>query len=389
MHVHNDIGILTFVPDHWEGYWRPKHYIMTRLARYYKILWVSPPLNLKNIVNANSTKNPPRGLNKISPSLWAYSPEWYSLHLSKRMFGLKSLNSFLQSVRVKRIKSLLKQMGIKRLILYVWKPEYSSYVGKFNEEFVCYHVDDEYTFSEVDLPISAEESWMLKKSDAVFILSKSLLEKKGKLNSNTYYSPMGVDFDHYRKVVENENIHFGDIFSILKPRIGFVGYIKKQIDLELLLGIARKRKDWSIVLVGPISEIHTEIKEYVELLRLEDNVYFLGGKKHEELPGYIKEMDVCLMCYRNTAYTNYIFPLKLHEYLACGRPIVSTCLKNLKEFKEVLRFADTRDDWIEKIEECLKDNSFELEQKRIAVARENSWDERVKEIRSIIQEKLD
>ena len=94
------------------------------------------------------------------------------------------------------------------------------------------------------------------------------------------------------------------------------------------------------------------------------------------------------MCYRNTEYTKYIYPLKLHEYLACGKPIVATPLKNLKDFKDVLYFADGQEDWIENIQRCLDEQNKELVQKRIAVARENSWDARVEEILSIFQEKL-
>ncbi len=387
MYHNNDTGILAFVPNLWEGYWRPKHYIISRLSRDYKVLWVAPPLSWRKAFYAKSLRMTSRGVSKISPSLWTYSPERYLPGLPGR-YGLKSLAGFVDGIRVRKIKSILAAMGIKRLILYIWKPEFSHYLGKFNEELVCFHIDDEYTFSEVDLPISETESKLLKNSDVVFVLSKTLLEKKGKLNSATFYSPMGVDFDYYRQIVEDENIHYDDIVSIPRPRIGYVGYIKKQIDLKLLLGIAQKRKDWSLVLVGPINKGHQEIQKDIELLRSEGNVYFLGGKKHEELPGYIKDMDVCLMCYRNTAYTNYIYPLKLHEYLACGKPIVATPLENLKDFKDVLYFSDRQEDWIENIQKCLEGQNTELVQKRIAVARGNSWDARVKEIRAIFQEKL-
>ena len=388
MQIDDDVGILALVPSQWEGYsWRPTHYILSRLARYYKVLWVSPSLNYKNVFHPKSFWSTSRGLNKISPNFWTYSPERYLPQLPIR-YGLSGLNEFVDGIRVRKIKSMLTAMGIKRLILYVWRPQFGSYVGKFNEELVCYHVDDEYTFSAVEQPISESESKLLKNSDIVFILSKSLLEKKGKLNPATYYSPMAVDFEHYRRIAEDESVHFNDLTSIPKPRIGYVGIIKSQIDLKLMLGISRKRKDWSIVIVGPINKNHKEINETIELLRRESNVYFLGGKKYDDLPGYIKDLDICLMCYRKTDYTKYIFPLKLYEYLACGKPIVAASLEILEEFKDVLYFADTQEDWIENIQRCLEDQNTKMEQKRIAVARENSWDKRVKDIVSIFQEKL-
>jgi len=357
---------------------------MSRLAPHYKILWVTPPLHWRSAIHLGGSGASSRGVRKLSPSFWTYAPERYlpTVYRSKGVEGL------FDKIRVKRIKSLLSSMGIKQLVLYIFNPMFASQVGRFNEQLVCYHAYDEYTFSEIDLPISTAESELIKKSDVVLMHSKTLCEKKGKLNPETYYIPNGVDFDHYRRISEESNIILKEFDSIPRPRIGYVGYIKSQLDLALLLGIARKRKDWSIVLVGPVNTNHLEIQETVQLLRQENNVHFLGGKRPEDLPKYINKLDVCLMCYRKTAYTKYIYPLKLHEYLACGKPIVATCLDNLREFEEVLYFADGLEDWIEKIEKAYTDSTTELEVRRIGVAKENSWEARIEAIRSILESKL-
>jgi glycosyltransferase involved in cell wall biosynthesis len=346
------------------------------------VLWVSPPLGWRNAISIKYRGVSSRGVKKISSQFWTYTPERY-LPITR----IGGLSYILDALRIKKIKTLLHEMGINRLILYVWKPSYASYIGKFNEDLICYHIDDEYTFSTVDLPISEEESKLLKKSDIVFIHSKSLLMKKGELNSATYYVPNGVDFDHYRRIVEDGQSHFDELDPIPKPRIGYVGYIKSQIDLKLLLGIARKRKDWSLVLVGPINESHYNIQKDIELLRRESNVHFLGGKKPEDLPHFIKGMDACLMCYHKNSYTDYIYPMKLHEYLACGKPVIATPLENLKEFRNVLYFAEGLEDWIENIQQALDNSDHQMEMKRIAIARDNSWDSRVETILSVFQKK--
>jgi glycosyltransferase involved in cell wall biosynthesis len=115
-------------------------------------------------------------------------------------------------------------------------------------------------------------------------------------------------------------------------------------------------------------------------------VYFLGGKKPEELPFYVRRMNVCLMCYRENDYTRYIYPLKLHEYLACGKPIVAAPLENLQEFEHVLYFAEGIEDWISKIQYALNNFDPEMVQARINVAMENSWDARVHSIRSVFKQ---
>ena len=121
-----EIGILALVPSQWEGSsWRPTHYILSRLASYYKVLWVSPSLNYRNIFHREPFWSTSRGLNKISPYFWAYSPERYLPKLPTR-YGLSNLNEFVDGIRVRKIKSMLTAMGIKRLILYVWRPQFGS-----------------------------------------------------------------------------------------------------------------------------------------------------------------------------------------------------------------------------------------------------------------------
>jgi glycosyltransferase involved in cell wall biosynthesis len=382
MAANSDIGILTFVPEIWESYWLSRHQIMSRLSKFYKVLWVSTPLSWRQSIGIKKRTKAGRGVRKISATFWTYAPEIYLPDFQR----VRAVDQMFANVRVRRIKSLMKAMNIKRIILYIWRPNFAHYVGKFNEELICYHIADEYTFSDIDMPISDRERKLINESDIVFIHSKSLLAKKGTLNSATYYMPNGVDFAYYRQVAEETKPYECELDSIPSPRIGYVGIIKSQIDLELLLEIARRKKDWSIVLVGPVNAKHREIQKHIELLRSESNVYFLGGKQPEALPFYIKRMDVCLMCYRKNDYTRYIYPLKLHEYLACGKPIVAAPLENLKEFEHVLYFAEGIEDWIGKIQYALDNFDAATVQARINVAMENSWDARVDSIRSVFKQ---
>jgi glycosyltransferase involved in cell wall biosynthesis len=353
------VGILTFVPDRWESYWQSRHHIMSRLAAHYKVLWVSPPTNWRDVPTANPRSFFKTGIKKASTSFWTYSPESFLPIIYRPKWGANAL----QQLRIRRIKSYIAAMGIKRLIIYIWRPEFASYLEEFNRDLLCYHIDDEYTFSDGDLPTSSNETQLIKNADVIFISSKTLICKKGNLGSDVYYMPNGVDFSHYRNIVDNKKTYLPEFDNIPSPRIGYLGYIKDDLDLKLLLHIARKRKDWSLVLVGPVQETHLAIREDIDLLRRESNVYFLGGKRPED-------------------------PMKLHEYLACGKPIVAAELENLKEFSNVLYFADDSEEWIDKIQIALGSRGPEMEIKRIEVASQNSWDQRVNTIRSIIEKKL-
>jgi glycosyltransferase involved in cell wall biosynthesis len=280
-------------------------------------------------------------------------------------------------------------MGIERTILYVWRPEFAEQVDLVPHDVLCYHIDDEYSFSpDKDVPTSGDELALLRRADLVFIHSRTLLAKKGHINPNTHCVPNGVDFDVYRAAMESSDPEPEDLRSIPHPRIGYVGYIKRHLDLPLLLKLAQQRRDWSCVLVGPVRDQHHDIASDVAALRHEPNVHFLGAKPARDLPLYTKGFDVCLMPYRQTNYTRYIYPLKLHEYLACGKPVVATPLENLREFGSVLRFAETSREWEAAVTESLGDTGSSACARRIAVAEDNGWTKRVEQIEGALRTAL-
>lgn len=386
-------GILAFVPDLWGDIWQSRHHVFSGLSDHYKVLWVSPPTYwqgwLKSLARETLSG---RGLHKISNRFWGYAvrlPADYKPQYSKHGFvadGFRLYHKIWMRLYIARIKKLLRHMEIEEVILYVWRPEFHWSLGSFDEKLTCYHIDDDYGFNpDEDSPISDEEMKLLIQSDLVFIHSRTLMEKKGHINPNTYYMPNGVDFEHYREVMHNDLLPPDDIAAIPGPRIGYVGYIKRHIDLPLLLSLARSRRNWSIVLIGPVRSSHTDITEEVAQLRQEPNIYFLGGKPQTAIPHYIKALDVCLMPYRQTNYTKYIYPMKLHEYLACGKPVVATSLENLQEFSNVIRFASAPEEWIDAIHQALDSKPEAHRKRKIETARANSWQARIDNIKAHIE----
>jgi glycosyltransferase involved in cell wall biosynthesis len=390
-----NIGILAFVPDVYGGYPMSRHHILRRLSRRWKVLWVSYPVYwlpaLRGQVDFER-----RGLQKVSERLWCYAPRVpadYIREYSGRGLGQRLSRQYAacwDKLFVRKIKHLLRRMDIDEVILYIWRPEFEKYMEEFSELFTCYHIVDEYSFNpEADEPISAREMSLLKNADVVFIHSKTLMQKKGHINPNTHYVPNGVEFSRFRRGISRATGEPSDISSIPRPRIGYMGYIKRHIDLPLLCSIAEARRDWSIVLVGPVREYHHDIKDDVAALKRQPNVHFLGGKPASDVPLYVDAFDVSLMPYQQTQYTKYIYPLKLHEYLACGKPVVATPLPNLQAFSDVLYFAENADQWVQAIDQALGENDPDLKVRRVRVARENSWDSRVEKIASIFDEAVE
>jgi glycosyltransferase involved in cell wall biosynthesis len=287
--------------------------------------------------------------------------------------------------RLNAARSRLLASGVRRTVIYIWRDEFADALDLLAHDASCYHIDDEYRFDERDLPNSAREIALLERVDQVIVHSPALMTKKGGLNAHTALIPNGVDFKAYATRREP----FPDLMHIAPPRIGYTGVIKKQLDLALLVRLARARPGHSFVLVGPIMNVKGK-EAHVEELRRMPNVFFLGNKAVEDLPAYVQHFDVCLMCYDVNAYTKYIYPLKLNEYLAAGRPTISSAIDSVKGLDRVVHVAGTSDEWLRAIDLCLSPNALSADAvtSRRTFAQKHDWDTLVDEIARLIRETL-
>ena len=362
--THPEIGVLAFVPDRWSEKWQPRHHILARLARRFPIVWVEPPHEWREIPDrlpGGSSEQAPA----TPPGLRRHRTPWWL----PRLYRPASAVNWMKRRRAASASKALARRGVEEVVLYLWRPTFGDALDLVPHDLSVYHIDDEYTFSEVETEIPDEERSLIRRSDTVFIHSPGLMERKGRVNPNTVYVPNGVDFDLYAgKRPEPE-----DLRSIPHPRVGYTGWLKKQLDWPLLVKLATRHPDWHLVLVGPVKS-HPEIRPYVEELRGRENVHLLGGKTVTELSAYPGHFDVSVMPYRKTAYTDCIYPLKLHEYLAAGTPVVGTRIRTLEEFSGVVRLANGADEWSAQLAAALAEDDDGAVDRRRSVARQHDWD---------------
>jgi glycosyltransferase involved in cell wall biosynthesis len=287
--------------------------------------------------------------------------------------------------RVRRAQHLLRNQGCTAIILYLWRPNFDMALDAGGWALTAYHIDDEYSFSDVDLPNSPEEVRILRRVDQVFIHSATVMEKKGGLNPHSVLSPNGVDYAAFSTPAPEP----ADLARIPHPRIGYAGFIKKQLDWDLLHGLATRRPDWSFVMVGK-RRPHPELPGLMGETQTMANVHFLGDKPANDLARYPQHFDVCVMPYVTNGYTRYIYPMKLHECLASGRPVVSTPLPSLVEFRGIVAMPANRDDWIEAICAALRPEAQApgASAARRAVAMEYDWDVLAARIARVMAERL-
>jgi glycosyltransferase involved in cell wall biosynthesis len=374
-----DIGILALVPDTWSMVWQVRHQILTRLARYFHVVWANPALDWR--ARLNEIGQPYEPYPACPPGFRVYTAEaWLpKLYRPSWLAGLTS------RLRLERAKRILARAGCKKILLSLWRPEFGDAVRRLPSCRSCYHIDDEYSFSEVEVPLSKQECELIAQVDQVFISSPSLLKRKGDINQHTALVPNGVDYQAYAK----DHAEPGDLASIPRPRIGYSGVLKRQLDWTLLHLLTERRPGWSFVFVGPVKE-DPETQTAVRSLARRPNVHFLGCKPVDQLPTYPQHFDVCIMPYRVNEYTRYIYPLKLHEYLATGHPTVGSAICSLERFADVVTVARDTDGWTTALDTALSamENTAERRAARRAVARAHDWEALVQHVAQLLAERL-
>jgi glycosyltransferase involved in cell wall biosynthesis len=273
-------------------------------------------------------------------------------------------------------------------IVWFARHNMTDLIGVCREKVKIYHVVDEYAeygnkSAEDKQRIFRTERKMLSLVDLVIVVSERLMETKKLYNASTYLVPNAVSYEKFRQAMSHDEPPPDDVAILSKPIIGYSGLISGRLDLELLYEIARKNPEWSLVLIGVVSDQHCETA--MEKLQRLTNVHFLGFKSIDQIPHYIKSFDVCLIPYRVGEEANSIDPLKLYDYLACGKPVVSVNIPSVRPFADAIYIADDAQTFCKYIDASLNENG-RYASKRIGIARQNDWKARVEQISNIIIE---
>jgi hypothetical protein len=204
------------------------------------------------------------------------------------------------------------------------------------------------------------------------------------LNSNSYVVPNGVNYELFLARANDGEIP-ADIRSIPRPVIGHVGAIQWDLDFALLHKMASAHPEWSLVFVGPRES--GDSPEFDALVS-RPNVYYLGCKRASEVPAYISCCDVCILPYHAANATVLdTDSVKLYEYLACGRPVVSVDVPSARRFEPLVRIAGDSSSFIRSVEESLAED-VRLVERRKAAARQHSWRQRVVTLSQLIVSRL-
>ncbi|HLL48883.1 MAG TPA: glycosyltransferase [Longimicrobiaceae bacterium] len=270
------------------------------------------------------------------------------------------------------LDGLLREHGIRDYLLWYYTPIPVAFTGHLEPLATVYDCMDELSAFKGATPVMVErEAELLRRADLVFTGGQSLYEAKRDRHPRVFAFPSSIDAAHFAQARERSG---EDAVPAARPQLGYYGVIDERMDLELLAGVAGARPDWDLVMVGPVMKI-----EEADIPRL-PNLHFPGGAEYARLPELVAGWDVALIPFAINESTRFISPTKTPEYLAAGKPVVSTPIRDVvrpygdqglvriagtvPEFVAAVEAAlaedaDTRAAWLERVDALLAGTSWD------------------------------
>lgn len=369
--------------------------IAVEFAKHNRVLYVNPPLDratLKRDKNSEKVqkrlriaKGEETGLVPVQENLWNLFPKSMteSINWIPSHFLFKKLNRRNAKLFSNDILEAMHKLKFKNVLLF---NDSSMFLGLHLKEFLK---PQSYTYYMRDYLIKVPywrkhgeriEPQVIELADTVVNNSTLYAEYGALYNPNSYMVGQGCDVSLFNDA-ENQIEVPPEFQEIPNPILGYVGYLTSmRLDIALLEHMAKAKKDWSIVLVGPEDDDFKKSN-----LHQLDNVHFLGSKDATELPAYVKGFDVAMNPQVVNDWTIGNYPRKIDEYLAMGKPTLATRTKAMEMFQDHVYLGSTKEEYIKLAEKALADNSEQLQQSRIEFAKSHTWENNVKAIYEAIK----
>jgi UDP-galactopyranose mutase len=335
-------------------YQRPQH-LLSRCARDRRVIFFEEPHYGENL--RLDVRRSEEGVLVAVP------------HLPESVRGKREGEEALLQALLSR---LFAEQRVREHVLWYYTPMPVAWTRHLRPLGVVYDCMDELSAFKFAPPeLVAREAELFRRADLVFTGGQSLYEAKRGRAPHVYAFPSGIDREHFGRARE-VTAEPEDQAGIPHPRLGFFGVVDERFDLGLLDALSRERPDWHFVIIGPVVKIDPQ-----DLPR-GANVHYLGGKSYKELPDYLAGWDVATLLFARNEHTRYISPTKTPEYLAAGKPVVSTSIADVvRPYGEmgIVRIADDAPAFVAAAEELMRagaDSDWLAQVDALLV--QNTWD---------------
>ncbi|MFL6201006.1 MAG: glycosyltransferase family 1 protein [Thermoanaerobaculia bacterium] len=347
----------------WDFVWQRPQHLMSRFARDRRVFFVEEPIR-EDTEPRLEVSEKQGGVKVAVPHLpHGLSPE----QAEAAQAGL--------------LRDLLEEHEVAEYVLWYYTPMAVAFAEELEPLAVVYDCMDELSlFRGAPRELVERESKLLAAADLVFTGGQSLYEAKRERHPRVYAFPSSIEAEHFRRARE-VCPEPADQRHLPRPRLGYFGVIDERIDLDLLAALADARPDWQIVMVGPVVKIDPES------LPRRANLHYLGMKGYADLPSYLAGWDVALMPFAQNESTRFISPTKTPEYLAGGRPVVSTPIRDVvKPYGEekLVEIADGPGELVAAVERALSGYGEEWLARVDELLSRGSWNRTWREMSELI-----
>jgi UDP-galactopyranose mutase len=363
--VHPDLVCLSHL--RWDFvYQRPQH-LISRCARDRRVFFLEEPIFREG--------TPTLTINNFDKNLFVVTP-----HMPPGK-DIAATNAMLRTLT----DELFDQAQIEQYLLWYYTPMALAFTRHLRPLAVIYDCMDELSaFKGAPQAMKDREQELFALADIVFTGGQSLYEVKCRQHSNVHAMPSSVEVAHFAQARLSQTDPL-DQSHIPHPRLGFFGVIDERMNLELLAKLADARPDWHLMMIGPVVKISPDD------LPQRPNIHYLGKKSYQELPAYLASWDVALLPFALNESTRFISPTKTPEYLAAGKPVISTSILDVvRPYGELglVQIADTVDQFVNAVETALAENPAVRIRRNDAFLAHMSWDRTWAQMNKLIEEVL-
>jgi hypothetical protein len=350
----------------WDFVWQRPQQILSRLARTRPVLYVEEPIFLDDVrIGSLEITQPHANVYRAVPRLRS--------ELRGRYNDAASLTRAM-------VQALIGGGGqfagaFDNAVQWFYTPlPAPTMLGAFGEVGVVYDCMDELSqFRFAPPELIESEAALLERADVVFTGGRKLFESKSRHHPNVHFFGCGVDADHFAKARSDSTSVAAELRDLPRPILGYFGVIDERLDYALIERLSDSFENGSVVFVGPVVKV-----DEAELPK-RSNIHWLGQRPYERLPEYVKGFDVCLMPFALNSATEYINPTKTLEYMAAGKPIVSTPVWDVvRNFTPIVEVA-TSSEFVYAVTTALHMEPSRLEA-GIVRARRSTWESTVAEM---------
>ena len=368
-------GIVVFSHLRWGFVWQRPQQFLSRFAKKHTVLFIEEPF-----FDRGEGGEPELQFHRVMPNVTVACP-----HLAPSWNTSKDLPELLRKLAAQAIDQMNENGEFDQPLLWYYSPMDSSWsLGHFANRGIVYDSMDELSqFTGAPPSLIANEKRLMDHSDVVFTGGYELYLKKKEQHPNVHFFGCGVEFSHFNQAADPSTSIPPDIDFMNRPILGWFGVVDERVDYNMVGEMARLRPDWSFAMVGPV------VKVDPNLLPHAPNLYWLGGRDYSVLPNYCRAFDINMMCFAINAATQFINPTKALEYLATGKPVISTPVKDVvTQYSDTVEIVKTAEEFVEAAGRLLHSAPADRIQRGLEKAQQSSWESTVKTMQDLIKDAI-